>query len=128
MEKAKETGSRGGTVERLTERNESGVITVRDMPAALEKLTEFEDAEQQGRLVRLPCAVGDIVSIITDDNLILDYEVIGFYIAGLGNVRVRTQRNNGFSIRESTQSMDRFGKDWFLSRKEADAALKGRTG
>ena len=115
-------------IARLTERNESGGITVLNAPAALEKLTEFEDAEQQGRLVRLPCAVGDIVSIITDDNLILDYEVIGFYIAGLGNVRVRTQRNNGFSIRESTQSMDRFGKDWFLSRKEADAALKGRTG
>ena len=39
---------------RLTERNKSGGITVRDMPAALAKLAELEDAEQEGRLVRLP--------------------------------------------------------------------------
>ena len=34
---------------RLTKRNDSGGITVEDVPAALKKLAELEDAEQDGR-------------------------------------------------------------------------------
>ena len=41
-------------MDRLTERNESGGISVWDMSAALAKLAELEDAEQEGRLMRLP--------------------------------------------------------------------------
>ena len=36
-------------IARLTERNESGGISVADLPAALKKLAELEDAEQDGR-------------------------------------------------------------------------------
>ena len=39
---------------RLTERNESGGISVKNLSGALVKLAELEDAEQEGRLVLLP--------------------------------------------------------------------------
>lgn len=46
---------------RLTERNASGGITVRDATAALAKLAELEDAEQKGRLVILPSETGQVI-------------------------------------------------------------------
>lgn len=39
---------------RLTERTESGGISVADLPAALAELAELEDAAQDGRLAVLP--------------------------------------------------------------------------
>ena len=47
--------------DRLTKRNESGGVAVRDMPAALEKLAELEDAEQDGRLAVLPSETGQVI-------------------------------------------------------------------
>ena len=46
---------------RLTERNDGGGITVKDVSAALGKLTEYEDAEQDGRLVILPSETGQVI-------------------------------------------------------------------
>lgn len=47
--------------ERLTRRNPDGGISVEDLPAALEKLAAYEDAEAEGRLARLPCKPGDVI-------------------------------------------------------------------
>lgn len=33
---------------------------------AVDKLAEYEDLEEQGRLLRLPCAVGDTVYVLTE--------------------------------------------------------------
>ncbi|MBR4211032.1 MAG: hypothetical protein IKR84_01410 [Oscillibacter sp.] len=46
---------------RLTERNESGGISVADLPAALAKLAELEDAAQDGRLAILPSESGQVI-------------------------------------------------------------------
>lgn len=55
-------------MERLTERidnvpdGESGVwVKEHDYVSAAEKLAEYEDLEEQGRLIKLPCKVGDTV-------------------------------------------------------------------
>lgn len=61
-----------------------------------DRLKRYEDAEQEGRLVVLPCKVGDTVYAI----------------------------NHG-KIDEATFIGDAFGKTIFLTRKEAEAALKG---
>ena len=65
-------------MERLTERmenvpdGESNVwVKNHDYIKASEKLAEYEDLEEQGLLVRLPCKVGDIVYI---DSTILPIE------------------------------------------------------
>ncbi|MBD5543773.1 MAG: hypothetical protein HDR01_05915 [Lachnospiraceae bacterium] len=36
---------------------------------ALEKLAEYEDLEEQGKLLKLPCAVGDTIYEIYSDNI-----------------------------------------------------------
>lgn len=58
-------------MERLTERmenvpdGESNVwVKNHDYIKASEKLAEYEDLEEQGLFVRLPCKVGDLVFII----------------------------------------------------------------
>lgn len=61
MERIVEQLEEGGSMERLTttgtkEANES--ITIREM---INKLAEYEDLEEQGLLLRLPCKVGDTV-------------------------------------------------------------------
>lgn len=47
--------------ERLTKRNPDGGINVEGMTAALEKLAAWEDMQEQGRLVELPCKIGERV-------------------------------------------------------------------
>lgn len=45
-----------------------------------ERLKGYEDLEEQGRLLKLPCKVGDTVYEPTDRNTINEYRVKGFKI------------------------------------------------
>lgn len=63
-------------MERLTERyditpdGESNVwVKNHDYIKASEKLAEYEDLEEQGLLLELPCKVGDLVFIISGENI-----------------------------------------------------------
>lgn len=88
---------KGAVMERLTYRTELGVSIDKnedcptcsicrncDIPPrkckyisdALEKLADYEDLEEQGRLVKLPCKVGDTVYV---DNTILPIEDMECY-------------------------------------------------
>lgn len=75
---------------------------------SLAKLRDYEDLEEQGKLLKLPCAVGDTYYRIENDGAnppyISEWEVhtIEFCV----NVR------------------DNIGKTVFLAREEAEAALK----
>ena len=87
-------------------------------------IRELVQAEQDGRLVVLPCKVGDSIYIPDLEKKI--------------PVKVRVQ---GISISVSGRTILHFGgypvecawgdgcgKDWFLTREEAEAALKGGDG
>lgn len=69
-----------------------------------EKLKEYEDLEEQGRLVKLPCKVGDsIYSVIEDGLTIIELKFsLDFYV----------RRKNDI------------GKTVFLTKAEAEAKLK----
>ena len=95
---------------------------VREIKA--DRLRELVQAEQDGRLVVLPCKVGDSIYIPDLEKKI--------------PVKVRVQ---GISISVSGRTILHFGgypvecawgdgcgKDWFLTREEAEAALKGGEG
>ena len=88
------------------------------------RIVELMNADHDGRLVVLPCKVGDSVYIPDLDKKI--------------PVKVRVQ---GISISVSGRTILHFGgypvecawgdgcgKDWFLTRDEAEAALKGGDG
>lgn len=74
-----------------------------------EKLKEYEDAEEQGLLLRLPCKVGDTIYHIwnVDDNL----EIQEIKIATLTNLVAHLENGN-------------FGKYIFLTKAEAEQKLK----
>lgn len=89
-----------------------------------QKISQWLQAEQDGRLVVLPCKVGDTVYIPDLEKKI--------------PVKVRVQ---GISISVSGRTILRFGgypaesawgygcgKDWFLTREEAEAALAQKGG
>ena len=98
----------------LTQRNDSGGITV---TAALDKLAAYEDAEAEGRLVRLPCAVGDTV-----------YSVYRGAIEET-KVQVITISQYGLEFQDGFHGnwvfhTDSIGKTVFLTREEAAEARR----
>ena len=74
-----------------------------DIRKVLRKLAEYEDAEEQGLLLRLPCKVGDTVYLIKSD----------------GKVVPRTADMQFLGI-----LWDYYGKEWFLTQTEAEQKLK----
>lgn len=91
-----------------------------------DKLAEYEDAEEAGRLVKLPCALGDTVYAITADNSIVEYDVVGITIEHY-RVQVELWSKNIIPMRRWENNED-FGKTVFLTREEAEAALKKGAG
>lgn len=140
-------------MERLTERNPLWIDDelweracepdCEEIDAVYRKLKDYEDAEEQGLLLRLPCEVGDAVYLIDKDenNRLQVYE---------GKWRrvslVQTSKNSSFDLcgeisydihdcfyndgRTMEQGMyvgqesTRIGKVVFLTREEAEAKLK----
>lgn len=97
-----------------------------------DKLAEYEDLEEQGKLLKLPCAVGDIIWDI-DFGRPCGYEVTGFSFGSLNDddreeekaldkVVVYYTNSNG-SI-AGTFAVSEIGKSVFLIKEEAEAALK----
>jgi hypothetical protein len=92
-----------------------------------EKLCEYEDLEEKGRLTKLPCKVGDTVYGISMGKIInlTVNEISIFYMKGEKIINVKCQSNDEFRNYVERE----FGKTVFLSREEAEAAmnkLKGK--
>lgn len=97
---------KGGDMERLTEKDLlDGHINKRGVLVAdcLNKLGQYEDLEEQGLLLRLPCKIGDTVYSVVEDGLqIVELEfTLDFYVRRKAN----------------------FGKTIFLTKEEAEQAL-----
>ncbi len=102
-----------------------------------EKLAAYEDAEEQGLLLRLPCKVGDTVWVVTSPFNVFDgieydenmkdevYEAfissVTFYECG-EQYRIYAKATNHF-IGAYFRKCD-FGKTVFLTKEEAEAKLK----
>lgn len=92
--------------------------------AILKKLAEYEDLEEQGRLVKLPCKVGDTVyGINTDRNIVSALKIISVKIYSYA-IYFNYQLIDG--IYKNIVSFTDFdiGKTVFLTRSEAEAKLK----
>lgn len=101
------------------------------------KLAEYEDLEEQGRLLRLPCKVGDAVYVVTSPFNVFDdieydenmkeevYEAyvssVSFYKSG-EQYRIYAKSTNHF-IGVYFRECD-FGKTVFLTEEEAREKLK----
>ena len=95
---------------------------------AADKLAAYEDAEEQGRLVILPCKVGDMLYAPTR-NIISEFRVSHFEFGGYEEhyLWAGWHRTKGITgkFRLDGIRASKIGKTVFLSREEAEAALKG---
>ena len=89
---------------------------------AMEKLADYEDAEEQGRLVKLPCKVGDTVYVPTR-NFISELRIFHISISK-NNTFFHWMLNAGIYPNLDGFSVDKIGKTVFLTKAEAEAKLK----
>lgn len=131
-------------MERLTERyditpdGESDVwVKQHDYISAARKLCDYEDLEEQGLLVRLPCKVGDTVWVVTSPINVCgydeydgdaEYEVyesflssVSYYASG-EQFRIYAKVTNSF-IAAYFRECD-FGESIFLTREDAEKKLE----
>ena len=101
--------------------------------AAAEKLAHYEDMEEQGRLIELPCAVGDTVWCIYEKKIYKGkVTVIKPFIVEKGkllyiNMNVSFEMKDPFygDGRILTHEMyGRYLENVFLTKEEAEAKLK----
>lgn len=116
-------------MERLTERmenapdGESNVwVKNHDYIKASEKLAEYEDLEEQGLLVRLPCKVGDTVYVPTR-NFISELRIIMISV-DMHGIYFGWKLNRGIYSNLDGFSINKLGKTVFLTREEAEKKLE----
>lgn len=93
---------------------------------ALEKLADYEDLEEQGRLLKLPCKVGDTIYAVGE--IVKEYKVISVgYHSDKATNRIKfcieTLPVNGSRVVAAFYDKE-FGKNVFLTKSEAEAKLK----
>ena len=108
-------------MERLTYRTIKGEAmgnsSVADIGDILEKLAYYEDLEEQGLLLRLPCKVGTKVYVIIR---IIDYGEVGDEITYSYSIIER--KFQIYMMMEHAKLA--FGKTVFLTKAEAEQKLK----
>lgn len=86
----------------------------------LDKLAAYEDAEEQGRLVILPCKVGETVYYLNPFDEIENGKITMLQQKADGTWKFRVTTDFSHDV-----TTDAIGKTVFLSSEEAEAALKG---
>jgi hypothetical protein len=90
---------------------------------AIDKLAEYEQAEEDGLLIRLPCKVGDALYHIGKNNL-YDCRFIGLVYDICNKEWIcEIAIELGLKWAKTTCSMDCIGKTVFLTKAEAEQAL-----
>lgn len=92
----------------------------------LRKLKDYEDAEEQGRLVKLPCKVGDVVYFAHHDRVISSEVLSEKYHAEAENHGVFIRERLTIDVEGVSAEIDfgDIGKTVFLTKSEAEAKLK----
>lgn len=123
-------------MERLTysgTREANNAATIREI---INKLCDYENAEEQGLLARMPCKVGDDVYIIPSPsvyglNIINGYENLNrVYHQHVGSITFAdshwyaTSREEYKVYSEKVLNDIAFGITWFTDREEAEKKLK----
>lgn len=95
-----------------------------------DRLCELAEADKDGRLVVLPCKVGDTVWIVGAVRKLYSAKVRTFFCGHTSAVRGGDDDEHIHMIRttECDIPMQKFGKTVFLSREEAEKALQETEG
>ena len=98
----------------------------------VDRWEEYEYLEEQGKLLKLPCAVGDRICVIDTDERISDkeikvYNIDNIVITSDGIILLKYNAHNGIICELENIITDKPYLDFyrcFLSQEEAEAALK----
>lgn len=90
------------------------------------KAKEYEDLEDQGKLVKFPCAVGDkLYEPRHDRGMVTEYIVTNIsYFGNNYEIFISWKLNSGIYSNLSGVHASEIGKTVFLTQEEAEAALK----
>lgn len=128
----------GGVMERLTKKgfNFTTDFIKRDIDSwsisqCLKKLQEYEDLEEQGRLIKFPCKVGDMLYYPDKEfNIIIPVRLTEIVIK-FNDLDTTSCQYNCCSFDECGDfyedyefDANDFGKSVFLTKSEAEAKLK----
>ena len=92
------------------------------------RLRELAEADKDGRVVVLPCKVGETVYFVNAKQ-ILEFAVVGYAVDETGISWVHSEHVDKIgNTNERTFSPDRFGKNTFFTREEAEKALQEMEG
>lgn len=123
-------------MERLTESNPSWIDDelweracepdCEEIDAVYRRLKEYEDLEEQDRLVKLPCKVGDVVYFAHHDRVISSEVLSEKYHAEAENHGVFIRERLTIDVEGVSAEIDfgDIGKTVFLTESEAEARLK----
>lgn len=93
-----------GNMKRLTNSGTKEAKSDVTIGEVLSRLAEYEDLEEQGKLLKLPCEIGHMVYMI--------YQFCGEGAWEIEEHKIRLE------------DLNNIGKTVFLTREEAEAALK----
>lgn len=88
-----------------------------------EKLADYEDLEEQNRLIKLPCAVGDTAYSFSFEK-ILTLCVDSFVIYTDGIYARLSSKMKEYEFLKIDMDIADFGEKWFSTKEEAESALK----
>ena len=123
-------------MERLTKRNSDGIVgtelkyyNYNNFQKMARKLAEYEDLEEQGRLIKLPCKVGDVVYRINIGAMkpVIPLRVVEYRFKIVGNcIRKKICCSDDFLCKQPSiiYYAEDIGNKVFLTKSEAEAKLK----
>ena len=126
-------------MERLTKQSESGMTWFIDHEnngialepcemdshnnrLAIERLADYENAEEQGLLLKLPCKIGDAVYAVTRD-FISKYTIFNIEVYNEG-LFFCWKCEKGIYINAKGFTNYQIGEDVFLTQEQAEEKLK----
>ena len=94
--------------------------------AVCEKLGKYEDLEEQGLLLRLPCKVGDTIYEVSYENreFVIKEHIVKEFIYRtyrFPRIEIYCENENGFLVCNNIGKLDEF---LFLTQAEAEQKLK----
>lgn len=102
-----------------------------NLQALINKLAAYEDAEEQGLLLRLPCKPRSEVFLICNRYTHCSFEDVSFEESSCegceydcdSRKELYIHRNSSVDIEWITRNLNKFGKTVFLTKEEAEAKL-----
>lgn len=93
---------------------------------AVDKLAEYENLEEQGKLLKLPCAMGDIIYEVSYENreFVIKEHIVKEFVYRkycFPRIEIYCENENGFL---ACNSMGKLDECLFLTKSAAEQALK----